>query len=658
MKAISIFKARLSALALAALVTTVLLSIACQGDIGPQGPAGSPGESGIAGPAGEAGAPGEQGPPGVSGVMGPAGPSGVPGPPGLQGRKGPQGKQGSDGSAGVPGLPGLPGSDARDTEFANVAGMLVWRYVGEGDDGWRELAEISPAPVSVSDQSGMIVSTHASWEVVPVFTVGDRIGDYRPPGVLDGAGAFELDDNTVRVLTNHELSPGQGYPYQLANGATLSGSRISYFDIDKRTLKVKASGLAYDRIVNRYGETLEQAEPDDGDLGELRRFCSSVFVASGQYGVVDDIYFTGEETTGGQLFALDVANSVLYAVPQTGRAGYENVTVVPTGDADTIGILIGDDRQGAPLLLYIGEKNAIGDGSFLDRNGLAQGKLYTWVADNWDSTPEDFGKTGESRIGRFVEIDIYDESLAGAEHRDARGYSSQELQDALSFGSEELGVAGVGAFHFSRPEDLAVNPNNPTQVVLNSTGWGKLYPSDDWGTVYIVDMDMTSLSADVRIVYSGDDAGKGQFPGGPDFGLRSPDNLDWAADGYVYHQEDRSTSIGKFGGTSGREASIWQMDPESGQLVRIAEVNRQAIPVGAVDIDPDDLGDWETSGILDVTNLFEADATTLLVNVQAHSMRGDLFGGENSDTDLVQGSQIVLLRNTVPQDISLTHLGR
>ena len=51
-------------------------------------------------------------------------------------------------------------------------------------------------------------------------------------------------------------------------------------------------------------------------------------------------------------------------------------------------------------------------------------------------------------------------------------------------------------------------------------------------------------------------------------------------------------------------------------------------------------------------------ATTLLVNVQAHSMRGDLFGGENSDTDLVQGSQIVLLRNTVPQDISLTHLGR
>ena len=73
----------------------------------------------------------------------------------------------------------------------------------------------------------------------------------------------------------------------------------------------------------------------------------------------------------------------------------------------------------------------------------------------------------------------------------------------------------------------------------------------------------------------------------------------------------------------GREASVWQIDPTDGQLVCIGEVNRQAIPVGAVDTDPDDLGDWETSGVLDVTGLFGADSTTLLVNVQARSMRGD-----------------------------------
>ena len=549
------------------------------------------------------------------GELGSAGQSGPAGEPDKAGDPGPAGPQGSPGSAGE------PGADDREPEIANVGGSLAWRYVGEGGESWRTLTSLQQ-PISTGNQSLMVMSTHSSWEVAPIFTVENRIGDYRPPGILDGAGAFELDDNTVRVLVNHELRPEQGYAYELANGTSLTGSRVSYFDIDKVTLEVKASGVAYDTIVNRYGQTLERAIVDDGDTGALRRLCSSVFVPKGSYALVDDIYFTGEETGGGQLYALDVANNVLYAAPQAGRAAFENVTLIDTGNADTIGIVIGDDRQGAPLLLYIGAKNAIGDGSFLDRNGLAQGKLYTWVVDNGDSTPEDFNKTGEMRSGNFVEIDIRNESKAGMEHHDEMGFVSQELQDTLSFGSAELGIEGVGAFHFSRPEDLAVNPGNGSQVVFNSTGRGQVYPSDDWGTVYMIDFDLSDMSANIRIIYSGDDSGAGQFPGGPDFGLRSPDNLEWAADGFVYQQEDRSTSIGEFGGTSGREASVWQMDPTDGQLVRIAEVNRQAIPVGAVDTDPDDLGDWETSGVLDVTSLFGADSTTLLVNVQAHSMRG------------------------------------
>ena len=588
---------------------------------------------------------GPAGPTGATGATGPVGAAGPSGPEGPQGPQGVQGRTGADGAAGAAGSKGDPGADARDVEFITVNNTLVWRYAGEGENDWRGLATLPSAPPAILNGApAMITSTSASWEALPVFTVGDRVGDYRPPGILDGAGAFELDESTVRVLTNHELRPGQGLPYTLANGTSLTGSRISYFDIDKQTLEVKASGVAYDRIVNREGRTLTAAIMDDGDTGDLRRFCSSVFVPAGSYGLVDDIYFTGEETGGGQLFALDVANNDLYAVPQAGRAGYENVTLFDTGDANTVGILIGDDRQGAPLLLYIGRKNALGDGSFLDRNGLAQGKVYTWVADSGDTTPEDFGRTGESRTGRFVEIDVHNPGAAGADNHDGMGYVSQALQDALSFGSEEMGVAGAGAFHFSRPEDLAVNPANGRQIVLNSTGRGRLYPSDDWGTVYIIDIDASRLTASVRVIYSGDDAGNGQFPGGPDFGLRSPDNLEWASNGYIYLQEDRSTSNAEFGGASGREASIWQLDPATGQLVRIAEVNRRAIPVGAVDIDPTDLGDWETSGVLDVTSLFGFNTLTLLVNVQAHSLRGDLMGGEDANAQLVQGGQIVLLR--------------
>ena len=488
----------------------------------------------------------------VAGAMGPAGPQG---PAGTQGPTGTTGTTGSPGQMGPAGAVSAPGTDAREVEFNTVNGTLSWRYAGEGADTWRGLAPLPAAPPLMTQGAPAMISPSApSWEVVPLFTVGDRVGDYRPPGVLDRAGAFELDRETVRVLTNHELRPGQGFPYTLANGTTLSGARTSYFDIDKRTLEVKASGLAYDNIVNREGRSLTSAIMDDGDTGDLRRFCASVFVPAGSYGLVDDIYFTGEETTGGQLFALDVANNDLYAVPQAGRAGYESVTLIDTGNPNTIGIVIGDDRQGAPLLFYLGQKNALGDGSFLDHNGLAQGKLYTWVADNGDSTPEDFSNTDESRTGRLVEIDAHNSSAAGTENHDSMGYVSQEIQNALSFGSEELGVTGVGAFHFSRPEDLAVNPTNGSQIVLNSNGRGGLYPSDDWGTVYIIDFDLSQMTANIYIVYSGDDAGNDQFP----------DNIEWASEGYIYVQEDRSTSNGEFGGASGREASIWHARPRSG----------------------------------------------------------------------------------------------
>ena len=436
----------------------------------------------------------------------------------------------------------------------------------------------------------------------------------------------------MRVLTNHELRPELGYPYQLANGVSLTGARVSYLDIDRNTLAIKKSGVAYDTVVNRYGQTITARNFGRSDSGNLRRFCSAIFVPAGAYGLVDDIYFTNEETGNGQLYALDVANDTLYAVPATGRAGYENVTLVDTGNPDTIGIVIGDDRRVAPLLMYVGNKNAVGDGSFLDRNGLAQGKVYTWVADDGSASHEDFGKTGESRTGKFVEIPVLNPAQAGRRNHDALGYVHLGLQDALSFGSEELGIQGVGAHKFAGPEDLDVNPQDGTQVVFNATRNG--------GKVYLIDLDFSDLSADLEIIYSGSDVGNGQFTHW-DYGLRSPDNLDWANDGYVYQQED-----GPVGYTSGREASIWQMNPDNGQLVRIAEVDRSAIPAGAVDTDPDRPGKWETSGVLDVTDLFGADHTVLLVNVQAHGMVGDLLGGEDVESQLVEGGQMLLLRKT------------
>ncbi|MBD3222466.1 DUF839 domain-containing protein [bacterium] len=488
-------------------------------------------------------------------------------------------------------------------------------------------------------------ATLQNWRVRPLLTIGETMFGYRPVGILDGTGAKQIDAATVRLWVNHELSDDLGYPYTLANGTSLVGARVSWFDVDRQTRSLLGGGLAYDTVYDRYGNEVTSAmqiNEGSSETDGFDRFCSANFYAAGEYSLEDDIFFTGEETGGGQECALDVENGLLWVAPALGRAAWESVCLLETGDPNTVAVLVGDDRQGAPLLLYVGQKNAMGDGSFLDRNGLAMGTLYVWVSDDGFSSPEDWNGTRGTSSGTFVALDYYQPDMAGMNGWDDAGWADQDTQDAMS--------AAAGAFEFSRPEDVATDPDDPTRAVMASTGRPNAYPSDSWGTTYLIDVEFGEIiTADLEIIYDGDDAGDGQFEG-PDYGLRSPDNLDWADDGYIYLQEDRS--IGDFGQTSGMEASLWALDPVTGELTRVAMVDRSAVPEDQFDSDPDDIGDWETSGVLDVTDLFptRSGETLLLADVQAHSLRGEGLGGENQASDLVQGGQLLFLSGTVDAD--------
>ncbi|MEA5576827.1 alkaline phosphatase PhoX [Anabaena sp. UHCC 0451] len=503
------------------------------------------------------------------------------------------------------------------------------------------------------------------YTVDPIFTVGDKIGDYVPPGILDGIGAFSLNDTTVRLLVNHELGSAVGYQYTLKNGTQLPGARVSFFDVDKRTLQIVDSGLAYDTIINRQGEVVDAAS--DLDFAGLARFCSAALFEAHEFGAgkgfADRIFFTGEENDGGSEFALDTATNTLYALPWLGRAAWENVTTLDTGTTDKVAILIGDDRDPAPLILYVGTKNS--GGNFLERNGLVGGELFVWVADDpadasdtIEADPRDFSGTNNFTGGKFVEIDYYRPDLASATPiaqtelgYDSQGFATQAQQDKLA--------ADVQAFLFSRPEDVATNPQDGTQAVLASTGRESIFDgADTWGTTYKVDVDFSNLNtgditARLDILYDANEADK------KDFGLRSPDNLDWADDGKIYIQEDRAISSTLFGATSGEETSIWKLDPSvadpSSTLTRIGQVDRSGIPSGQVDSNPADLGNWETSGILDVSNLFGNQPGELFIfDVQAGTLNngtiitatnidGNGDGTPTANENLVRGGQLAFL---------------
>jgi len=514
----------------------------------------------------------------------------------------------------------------------------------------------TPQPAQVR---GDFPETVGTWDSDPVVTVGETRDGYTPPGILDGMGAYRLGNGWVRVLVNHELTAGSGYEYELGNGTPLTGARVSFMDISQDR-KLIRTGAAYRKIHDRYGEEVTSGYQISEGQGSsetdgIDRLCSANLYEAGEYNLEDTIFFTGEETGDGQEYALDAATQTLWTVPWLGRAAWESVCLLETGDENTVAIAVGDDREAAPLLLYVGQKNHVGDGSFLDRNGLAFGDLYIWAADDGSTDPEAWNGTGTSRTGTFVKITHYDETMAGMPGWDDQGFADQATQDAQ--------IDPLGGFRFSRPEDVATNPEDGTQFVLASTGRGSRFPSDNWGTTYLVDVDFgETITAELSILYDGDDAGAGQFAD-PDFGLRSPDNLDWADNGKIYLQEDRSTSPGGlFGGVSGVEASIWELDPATGILARIAHVDRSAVPDdGQEDTDPTDLGDWETSGILDVTELFEtvSGERLLIANSQAHSLRG----GPVDDLGLVQGGQLYFLstmegeraagRTTAPASVDL-----
>ena len=472
-------------------------------------------------------------------------------------------------------------------------------------------------------------------EVVPS---GDFIGDhfYQFVGIPDGIGAFELDADTVRVYVNHEFRTGAGSTWKLDNGTQVTdGARVSYFDINKNTRQVTQGGQVIKSVIDAGGNAINAATYEG-----FNRYCSSAMFGTTE-GFTHNIYFMGEETFGGRQYAIDTNTGTAYEM-DWGKAAWENITVIPTAGtahANKSVFLIGDDRGDAPALMYVGEKNA--GGNFLEQNGLTGGQLYAWVSDQGDAGPVDFNGTGNSRTGQWVAIDNTGSGDFGLA-------TQQELDDRYE---------QAGAFKFSRPEDVSYDPIsfNQGRAVMASTGRDTDTSDDLWGTLYEFNIDLDTLDSgtitgEVSILNDGRET--------EDLGIRSPDNLDWADDGLIYINEDRS--VDGFGDVSGRDALIWRFDPETGQRQMLAEMT-PFIANGFIDDgDLERLGDWESSGILDVSSLFGEEAGTLfLTDVQAHSLDPDPNHPFFEDT--VQGGQLAFLDMAnvaaIPEPSSLALLG-
>lgn len=519
------------------------------------------------------------------------------------------------------------------------------------------------------------------WHVEPIFTIGETIsgttgalnpttaGDYTPPGVIDGLGAYELDSDTVRVFANHEMLHFRGYDYEVSDGAggtfSLRGARISYFDIDKDTRTIVDSGVAINTIYDANGAVATDLSFQPLGLAGFSRFCSgSLFEShdfSAKRGLEDRIYFAGEEDggffnpVGGGEWALDPETGNIWHLPDLGRGAWENIAIVDSGRDDTVAVILADDTspfdfdddgvdEAAPLFLYVGQKDPNGD--FPAQNGLRGGSLYVWVANNGATSPADYNSSGKL-AGQWVEVD---NSPTGTPSND--GSTGYDIFGYPTQGNLWLQAKALGAFGFSRPEDIATNPGNGREAVFASTGVDNYVGgADSFGTIYTVKTNFNTMAATIDIVYDGD--------ADPNRAVRSPDNLDWADDGLIYVQEDEAeedTLAGEPlfgpGAANPNEAGVVRMDKHGNRVERIANIDRSVVldPSTAgtpVDQDAGNAGEWESSGILDVSQLFgEKKGTLFLFDVEAHGIEDqDDFNADSRivDGDLVEGGQLSFL---------------
>ena len=445
-------------------------------------------------------------------------------------------------------------------------------------------AGVTLEPGTLSSSRPYLIATDpAKYEITPILTSGESVGDYQFAGSPDGTGAYVDANGDVVLFVNHEWTPKVPGSDE---GGNLSGGRISRLVLDGATGAVLSGDYALDGSEGYW------------DL------CSGTLFGP-RNGFETPVFVSGEETTDGPMvgiaFGVDGASGDVTPMPWLGHLHHENQIAVP-GFGDKKVVLISDDNsKGSEAHLYVADSEAdLMSGS---------GQLYVFKADDAAGTA-DIAK-GDDLTGRFVPIDQAD---------NVDGDSLQAADDA------------AGAFRFVRMEDADFNPATPNVLYFADTGDdadpnlapdGTPYTLN--GRIYQMTLDPTDPTKVVsfKVILDGDE-------GDP---IINPDNVAVSDDGSTLMvQEDRNGYNRKE--NSDDTGRIFAYDTAAGTIETVGKLD-QSDGEGLVDA-VDKAGDWETTGIIDVSAIYGPG--TWLTAVQAHTRATPQLGG----TD--EGGQLLFIR--------------
>jgi hypothetical protein len=536
-----------------------------------------------------------------------------------------------------------------------------------------------------TSQASMLAAVAPGASVEPIITVGETLrSGYRFESIPDGIALRERNNDRAEVFVNHETSTVP-FPFTFPGAPTEANQN----DFDNAQVSRLLLGDEGGVLRGRYA-----IASADG----FQRFCSS-YLATEREGFDRPLLFTNEEaidwvkregkawpaTIGdpaarqaGVVVAYDPRTGQHRPIWGMGRHNHENSVPVPDFRNKLV-VLSGDDPfvsnpAQSQLYSYIAESRR---DVWSDR-----GDLYAFVAD--DAGINDYydfpvGST-MSVSGRFLKVpkdvatgrkpDGTDLLAAdkgyppppddGTWQRDPFVTQPGPGVDGPQWVLEHWGDLN-NVFQFVRLEDIAYDkrPGMSNVVYLIDSGrgatsaGGNAFTSTN-GRVWklVLDRRDPTRVESLSILIEGDDN-----PVKTLGEIHQPDNLESTRNSLLVQEDPGSAQQFPFGSTdpAATTARIWLYDLKSGETEVVAKVDQSA-DEGSTDVDgtagvfaPGNLGAWESSGIVDASELFGRGA--FLVNVQAHTLWVEKALGEDNfppaGADFTfkrEGGQLVVLR--------------
>jgi hypothetical protein len=469
---------------------------------------------------------------------------------------------------------------------AALTAALLFAAAATGDAARPPLV-IGPGSGFRTLEPAMLRPLREDVAVVPILTVGDTLapaGTGQAPYAFyplpDGIGMRKTSSSTAEVYVAHEI------PWRSES----EGARVSRLALDLRNLGVLAGDY-----------------PVDGTEGFSRLGAASL--VGPRDGFLVPTFLLNEESVDGPrrgvVAALDTRDLILAPLPWLGRFAHEATIVVPGSTTRLALILTEAWRPGeSQLYLYLAD----GEADLL----AGRGRLHVFRADplpgRRNTRLASMAAKSRPISGRFVPVDP-PRAAAGSD-------PAALLEDR---------VQRLGCLNFVRLEDAAPDRDRSNAFYFTDTGADAPFdpetgaPITGAGRVYHAVLDPFDPTRVERlsVVLDGDD--------GDD--IYRPDNLD-GDDRYLMIQEDPGAGRGTHPGR------VLRYDTQTRRLEAVAECAERD-PQGRP-LPPGVGGAWESTGIVDVSDILGTDSWLLAVrapNLKVPSLR--IAGG---------GGQLLLLR--------------